>query len=618
MRQKQADALDAYWKSQNQKIKQLENFVEQGGTISPELNQMTGQFEQSGIAVFEQLMQGQKMLLTQMEQLLVKEKTAKGNKQIEGQKNPWANEVIDAIDLNDPKSVKRLEVQMVLCEDTPRANSALPKSGIMIMLGEKDAYGMALENYFVKNGLKTKWIDYIITKEEQGSQQIKDILKEDEIAGMAVLGNRYHKNEEEKERYCDYVMTIGYLLKPIAIYMRERKSSEQILFLFETFLDGKLGITGKSEYCQYGAFYGMAKSLAVELQDKVFVKAIDFEPTMDIDTMISYTEDELCCHDGLAEVGRAKDGLRYRTTAVVTKSVVTENKSPLTENDIILVSGGARGVTSSCILELAKKVKCKFVILGRTEIVEENADDEETKKVTELKGMKTLVAKRFKKQGYKSSFAAIEEKAKAILAQRDMLNTFNALKEIGNEIYYYSCDVKNRQQMKKVIEKIEHEVGKITAVVHGAGTIADSKMWNKDMNLFKSVFETKYKGLNNIMDFVDKNSIKALVMFSSISGYFGNEGQVDYVAGNEYLDKYAYYIRERYPNCRALAINWGAWHGGMMAVDGLYTKILAERGYVLIPLEVGANYFVNDFLMGLPSAQVLINNSGLPAKPLEL
>ena len=97
-------------------------------------------------------------------------------------------------------------------------------------------------------------------------------------------------------------------------------------------------------------------------------------------------------------------------------------------------------------------------------------------------------------------------------------------------------------------------------------------------------------------------------MYSSISGYFGNDGQTDYCSANSYFDKYAYYINNKYPNCKTLSINWGAWAGGMM--DKTYTKALLDRGYVLIPLEVGANYFANEFLMGLPSREMIITHDG--------
>jgi hypothetical protein len=51
----------------------------------------------------------------------------------------------------------------------------------------------------------------------------------------------------------------------------------------------------------------------------------------------------------------------------------------------------------------------------------------------------------------------------------------------------------------------------------------------------------------------------------------------------------------------------------MVNLDALYVTALRERGYILIPLEIGANYFANEFLMGLPSTQILINNTGSPA-----
>lgn len=613
--QNQADALEAYWKSQDEKIKRLESFVELGGSISTEFNQMMEEFQQTGMRAYEQLMHGQKMLLAHLNntETMVSVASAPLSQSVVSKKeviNPWANEVIDSIDLTDPKTIKRREVQITPCEDTTRGKSALPKSGIILFLGEEDAYGKKLKNYLQEHGLLVKHIQNFL-EEEEAKSLIAETIKEDEITGLVVLGNKYY-NTKERECYYDYIMTVVHIIKHFVIYIRTQKSDRQWLFLFHTFLDGKLGMTGKSEYFHYGTFNGMAKCIPIELRDLVYVKEIDFEPTIKAETMIQYLDEELCFHENFQEVGRTMDGVRHRLTSVLTKSEVIENRCPLQEEDILLVSGGARGVTSSCILELAKRVKCTYVLLGRAQILEENNDDEETAKVTELKDMKNLIAKRFKAKGQKGAFAAIDKKARAILAQREMLRTIEGIKATGNRVFYYSCNVIDQESMKETLARIQKEVGKITGVIHGAGIVADSKIWNKDMKSFQRVFDTKYKGLNNIMDYVDKETLKVLVMFSSLSGYFGNDGQLDYVSANEYMDKYAYYIRDRYPNCRAVAINWGAWRGGMMYLDDLYITTLTAKGYILIPLEVGANYFVNDFLMGLPSTQILINNTGNP------
>ena len=160
------------------------------------------------------------------------------------------------------------------------------------------------------------------------------------------------------------------------------------------------------------------------------------------------------------------------------------------------------------------------------------------------------------------------------------------------------------------MEKIQREVGPVRGIIHGAGLLADCKIWNKDMQRFRMVLDTKYKGLGNLLSCVDKEKLKLVVAFSSVAGYFGNDGQMDYAAGNEFLDKFAHRFRKKYPNCKTLAINWGAWDGGMM--DYIYRKTLTEKGYVLIPMDVGAGYFANEFLCGLPYGQILISNNDKP------
>lgn len=592
-----AEALHSYWRSQEQKLQALEQYVTGGGTFSEELSCMVDRMQRSGMTVYEQMMKTQQMLAAHLAD-------------VPPAGNPWANPVIDAIDLEDPKTIKRREVQIEVCEDTPRGESAIPESGVLLMLGAEDSYAKALKAHLRAKGLRVRHIQGLLT-EEEAEAQVAEAATEGLITGMVVLGNKYY-SAAERERYYDYIMTIACLIKRYVIYTRAQSQQRNWLFLFHTFLDGKLGMTGESDHYYYGPLNGMAKCIEIELRGNVYSKLIDFAPGMSNERMLEYMEDELRCHEFRQETGRTPDGKRWGLTSVLTASVVTENRFPLEEHEVLLVSGGGRGVTSSCIWELAKRVRCTFVLLGRAPIVQEHMDDAETAKVKELKDMKSLFSKRLKAQGKKVSFADIDRKARAVLSQRETLQTMEKLRACGSQVYYYDVDVNDREKMTRTIAAIEKDVGRIAGVVHGAGIVSDSKIWNKEIKSFQRVFDTKYKGLNNILENVDMNRLKLLVMFSSLSGYFGNDGQIDYVSGNEYMDKYAYYIRQHYPNCRALAINWGAWRGGMMYTDSLYIDTLLDRGYILIPLEVGANYFANELLMGLPSTQILINNTGNP------
>lgn len=594
-------SLYDFWAAQEKQLDILKHYAAQGGVINGNVNALNDSIGANDLAAFEKLMQTQSILVGMLNDMGTKEVSIS---------SAIPNPVIDQIDLNDPTSMKRFEIQNLDCSDAVRGTSICPKDGVMLLFGKPDAHTVAMKEYFMAKGLSVHCVEQNFADEDEASRLIAELGKNGVTVSMMLVANLHSENQNID--FYEYTMSVIYLVKHYTIHVRETKPVGRGAVLFATFLDGKLGLTGKSlNYC-YGTFNGIAKTLSIEFEEKADVKLIDFEENVAPDKMIELLEDELCVNDEKPEIGRTFDGKRWSTTGVLTKSVVHENRFPLNENDVLLVTGGSRGVTSACVLELMKKVRCKVVILGRAEITEENADDEESAAITELKDMKTLVARRFKKQGYKGPFINIELKARAIMAQRDMLKTFDKFKQIDREMHYYSCDVQNRENMKKVLGDIEREVGPIRGIIHGAGMLADCKIWNKQIDWFKKVFDTKYNGLINIIDFVDKENLKLVAAFSSVAGYFGNDGQMDYSAGNEFLDKFVHSFHQQYPNCRTLAVNWGPWDGGMM--DYIYRKTLTEKGYYLIPLEVGANYFVNEFLNGLPSQQILISNSDEPVE----
>ena len=591
----QAESLKVYWESQQERLALLA-----GKTITQDVLNLTAAFGDSEIAAFEKLMQTQKQLAALLEHAPATPIAAVSK----GVPNP----IIDNLDLSDPRTVRRFEIRSVERSNVPKGESMIPTFGIVLMLGRKDAYTDAMDAYFTGKGLTVKRIEQNLNEEEAQSV-IAAVSKEGPITGMAFAANAYDSQNLEQCIY-DHTMTAVYLVKHYTIYIRELKPDWKGMMCFTTLLDGKMGYTGENENYAYGTFNGIAKTLSIEFGQQTFVKLMDFQPDVTPDRMVALMDEELHIHDVWPEIGRTNDGRRWTATGFFTDAKVAENRCPYNSNDVILVTGGSRGVTSKCLLALMEKAPCKVAILGRAAIAQEHMDDAETAKIPDLREMKTLIARRFKAEGYKGPFSAIEKKAKAILDQRDMLNTFSTLEKIGCTVRYYACNVNNREDLSRTVEQIRQELGEVRGIIHGAGLLADCKIWNKDMARFRAVLDTKYVGLNNILSCVDQEKLKLVVSFSSVAGYFGNDGQMDYAAGNEFLAKFSHYFRRKYPNCKALTINWGAWDGGMM--DYIYRKTLTEKGYVLIPLDVGANYFANEFLNGLPSGQILISNNDKP------
>ena len=592
----QAESLQVFWASQQERLDLLS-----GMTITDDILHHTAAFGDSEIRAFEKLMQTQRelaALLTRAPLAPVAEPVRRG----------IYNPVIDDLDLSDPRTVRRFEIRSVERSDVPRDRQMVPDFGTMLLLGRADSYTDAMADYFTGKGLTVRRVERDLS-EEEAQALIAATAKEGPITAMAFAANAYDDRDLNKCIY-DHTMTAVYLIKHYTIYIRELKPDWKGLMFFATFLDGKMGFTGENAHYAYGTFNGIAKTLSIEFGEQAAVKLIDFQPDVPVEKMVELMEDELKIKDLWPEIGRTNDSRRWTATGFFTDARVPENRCPYDREDVLLVTGGSRGVTARCIQALMEKAPCKVVILGRAEISEENAEDEETAKIPDLKEMKTLMARRYKAAGFKGPFSVIEQKARAILAQRDMLNTFRSLEAAGCSVHYYSCDVNDRENLSQTLEKIQREVGPVRGIIHGAGLLADCKIWNKDMSRFRLVLDTKFVGLNNILDCVDKDNLKLVVSFSSVAGYFGNDGQMDYAAGNEFLDKFGHYFRKKYPGCKSVTINWGAWDGGMM--DYIYRKTLTEKGYVLIPLEVGANYFANEFLNGLPYGQVLISNADKP------
>jgi len=591
----QTRSLNDFWNAQQERLARLSD-----ATITDAVVRLTADFGECEIRAFEKLMQTQKQLASMM----VQTGAASAPSAPKGVPNP----IIDNLDLSDPRTVRRFEIHSCEYNGGTRGESCIPSTGILLLLGKADAHTDAMTEFFAGRGLTVKRLETTLS-EEEAAAIIAETAQMGPITGLLLAANVYDEADMDGCIYA-HTMTAAYLIKQYTIYIRALKPDWKSMILFTTFLDGKLGFTGKNAHYAYGTFNGIAKTLSIEFGEQADVKLIDFEPDIAPARMLELLADELCIRDILPEIGRTADNRRWSAKGVFTGAKVEENRCPYDADDVLVVTGGSRGVTSHCIRALMEKAPCKMVILGRAVISDENMDDEESARIPDLREMKTLVARRFKAAGYKGSFDQIERKAKAILAQREMLETFRALEETGCKVYYYACDVNDRENLTLTMEKIQQEVGPVRGIIHGAGLLADCKIWNKDMQRFRQVLDTKYMGLNNLLACVDKEKLKLVAAFSSVAGYFGNDGQMDYAAGNEFLDKFAHHFRKKYPNCKSLAINWGAWDGGMM--DYIYRKTLTEKGFVLIPLEVGANYFANEILNGLPCGQIMIANNDKP------
>jgi NAD(P)-dependent dehydrogenase (short-subunit alcohol dehydrogenase family) len=277
----------------------------------------------------------------------------------------------------------------------------------------------------------------------------------------------------------------------------------------------------------------------------------------------------------------------------------------ITASTVFLVSGGARGITARCVVEMARYFKCKFILLGRSRLTDEPAWAQGIAVEADLK--KAAMAD-MQARGEKPTPPAVNKAAGAVLASREIRETLDAVKQAGGEAVYVAADITDAAKLREAISGVSH-LGRVTAILHGAGNLADKLIENKTEADFENVYSAKVAGLENLLAAVPAEQIEALVLFSSVAGFYGNVGQADYAIANEILNKTAHRFKAMHPSCHVVSINWGPWDGGMVTpqlrayFDALDIKV--------IPVEVGARMLIDELRApaGDAPAQIVIGSA---------
>jgi len=267
--------------------------------------------------------------------------------------------------------------------------------------------------------------------------------------------------------------------------------------------------------------------------------------------------------------------------------------TPTAPSDVWLVSGGARGVTAACIEALAQRSTARFALLGRSVPAEW---PENIEKTSDIKVLRRQLALNAVASGERPVPSDIERSARHALAGQEIREALERLKAAGVSARYYPCDIANRQQVHDVVALIHSELGQVTALVHGAGVLADSLIVDKTKAQFDRVFDTKVVGLQNLLIALGDAPLSHAALFSSAAAFYGNTGQSDYAMANEVLNRVAQSLKKRFPKATVKSFNWGPWDSGM--VDQTLARYFEERGIGLISLQAGAALFADEMLAG--------------------
>ncbi len=366
-------------------------------------------------------------------------------------------------------------------------------------------------------------------------------------------------------------------------------------------INGYFGVDSVETVNDYlsGGLAGLAKTAALEWP-AIHCKALDLAMGMEILPTATAIVDEIFSVSPL-EVGISTQGLH--TLELVKQSVADVAVNlPVKNSDLIVVSGGARGVTAEVAIALSQATQATLLLLGRSPAP---ADEPEWLAGLQAEGeiKKALIAH----ADAPMKPVAVERQYQQVMAAREIRITMERILKTGGTALYCSVDLRDKQALTAAIDEVRGQYGSVRGVIHGAGVLADKLIAEKTLDQFKLVYSTKVAGLRALVDAVGSDELKFMGLFSSSTGRFGRIGQSDYAVANEVLNKFADQYAGTHRDCRVVSLNWGPWDGGM--VTPALKQIFAQEGIDVIDLQAGADYLLHE-LSTEPGAPVELVISG--------
>ncbi|HLF24981.1 MAG TPA: SDR family NAD(P)-dependent oxidoreductase [Anaerolineae bacterium] len=282
-----------------------------------------------------------------------------------------------------------------------------------------------------------------------------------------------------------------------------------------------------------------------------------------------------------------RDGRRWTQTFESIRLPAPEGRSPrLREQGVYLITGGLGGMGLVLAEHLARSVRAKLILVGRSafparaewpEWLESNAESDATsRKIRQLQNLEAL----------------------------------------GGEVLALNADVTHREQMRAAVAQGVKHFGALHGVIHAAGIAGGGLIQLKTPEVAEGVLAPKTRGVLALEAACRDVPLDFMVLCSSLTAMVGEFGQSDYAAANAFMDAFAHWQAAR-GGAPTLTVNWDNWQEVGMAVN---TETPPELKMVhdqvmqggILPAE-GIQVF-DRILAQSTAPQVLVSTKDLPVR----
>jgi len=378
---------------------------------------------------------------------------------------------------------------------------------------------------------------------------------------------------------------------------------ERATLVATTQLGGDFGFSHGAESATGGALAGLLKAIFVEYTvmqglTNLRVKVIDAPPEADPVDLTEQIFGELgssAIDDEVAFVG----GERFVPFAVE-RPLDLSRGSDIRRGGVWIVTGGARGITAACAMELGRRYGLKLHLLGASPAPQIDQA---------WRGLDAAGRDQLKTSVMISARQAGQQAAKAwerVRKDLEIDQTLQSFAAAGIDAMYHQCDVSDRQELSELLEQIRQTSGPIEGVLHGAGIDRSCRFDRKQRDVVEQTIGAKVDGAAHLMALTRRDPIRHFIGFGSISGRLGSFGQADYCLANDMLCKLIGAYRRERPWIHAVGFHWHPWDEVGMAARPETKSTLQGKEMSLMPLAEGMAHFVGELCAGCPEPEVMI------------
>ncbi|WP_319523395.1 SDR family NAD(P)-dependent oxidoreductase [uncultured Desulfosarcina sp.] len=315
------------------------------------------------------------------------------------------------------------------------------------------------------------------------------------------------------------------------------------------------------------AAMALAASLHLERSD-LRVRVVDFNPALPAEVIAWETIAELTTSDRFAAVGYDLDRTRRTFFPRLIDPLAFNPRSlQWSPEDVILVTGGAKGITAVCALAVARKTGVRMALVGRTAHPDESDATSASQEI------------------------------------RTQLKRFAANRLTAD---YFSCDMVDRKAVDRLLKAVEARLGPVTGIIHGAGLNRPRLTGQVDPQRAYDETAPKVLGLLHLLDALSAKPPKLIVGMGSIIGLTGMPGNGWYGFSNETMDIALRGFTADHPETQTINVAYSIWRDEGMGARMGSVDLLREKGIDAIPTNEGVDRFLRLFTHDPESCQVVV------------